>query len=95
MIVISVTLRVPSDHMQIFRPVMEELVVKSRAEPGVLAYTFATDILDPELIRIFEIYADQAALDSHMASPHFQAWRPKSADFERRERWLLDASSRN
>lgn len=74
---------------------MEELVAKSRAEPGVLAYTFATDILDPELIRIFEIYEDQAALEFHMASSHFQAWRPKSADFERSERWLLDADPRS
>lgn len=72
---------------------MEELVVASRAEPGVLAYTFAADILDPELIRIFEIYSDQAALDHHMASEHFQAWRPKSANFPRSERWLLGASS--
>lgn len=94
MIVISVTLRVPLDAFEAFLPVMETLVRASRAEPGVIAYTFAVDILDPSLIRIFEIYTDQAALDAHAASEHFQAWRPLSAPFAREERHLMDATRR-
>ena len=94
MIVISVTLRVPPEKMEAFRPVTETLVCASRREPGVIAYTFAVDILDPGLVRIFEIYADQSTLDAHLASPHFQAWRPHSAPFAREERWLLDATRR-
>ena len=94
MIVISVTLRVPPEQLETFRPVMETLVRASRQEPGVMAYTFAVDILDPGLVRIFEIYTDRAAFDAHIASPHFQAWRPHSAPFVREERWLLDAKPR-
>lgn len=94
MVVISVTLRVPLEKMDAFRPIMETLVQTSRKEPGVLAYTFAVDILDPCLVRIFEVYVDQSALDAHLASPHFKAWRPLSLSFVREERWILDAISR-
>ena len=95
MVVIGVTLHVPLEKLDAFRPIMEALVLASRKDPGVLAYTFAVDILDPGLVRIFEVYTDQAALDAHTASPHFQAWRPLSAPFTRQERWLMDATRRS
>jgi quinol monooxygenase YgiN len=93
-IVISVSLRVPEADMEAFRRLTEELVQQSRLELGVLAYSFAVDLLEPTLIRIFEVYADQAALDAHHASVHFQAWRPRSTAYMREERWLLDATRR-
>ena len=92
MIVIGVTLHVPSDEFEAFRPAIEALITASRAEPGVMSYSFAIDVVDPELIRIFEIYTDRAALDRHMASAHFQNWRSKSTNFARKERWVLDAN---
>jgi quinol monooxygenase YgiN len=92
MIVISLTLHVPPEEMEVFKPVMEALVRASRQEPGVVAYTFAVDIIDPSLVRVFEIYTDRAALDTHTASPHFQAWRPAAATFVRSERWLLETT---
>ena len=95
MVVVSVTLQVPLEKRDAFWPSMEELVLESRKEPGVLAYTFSVDILDARLVRIFEVYADQAALDAHMASSHFQAWRPLSELFARQERWLMDATRRS
>lgn len=94
MIVISIALRVPAAEFEGFKPVIEALVMASRAEPGVLAYSFARDILDPDLVRIFEAYRDQAALDAHHASSHFQAWRPLSTPYAREERMLLDAAAR-
>lgn len=94
MIVISVTLCVPSDEFEDFKPAIEALIASSRNEPGVVAYSFAVDVVDSELIRIFEIYTDQTALDNHMASAHFQKWRAESTKFVRRERWVLDAKHR-
>lgn len=94
MIVISLALRVPRAEFEAFRPLIEALVKASRREPGVIAYSFAVDVLDPELIRIFEVYEDQVALDVHLASGHFQAWRPKSASYIREERRLFDATWR-
>ena len=46
------------------RPAMEA----SRAEPGCLDYVFAADPLDPERVVLFERWADQAALDAHLAA---------------------------
>jgi quinol monooxygenase YgiN len=39
----------------------------SRAEPGCLDYVFSADPLDPERVVLFERWADQAALDAHLA----------------------------
>jgi quinol monooxygenase YgiN len=54
---------------------LQRMVEASRTEPGCRAYAFAFDVLDDHLIRIFEAYDDQPALDAHRASPHFAAWR--------------------
>ena len=44
----------------------------SRAEPGCLEYVFAADPLDPERVVLFERWADQAALDAHLAGMRAQ-----------------------
>ena len=31
--------------------------------------------MDPALVRVFEVWRDQAALDFHRATPHLAAWR--------------------
>ena len=41
----------------------------SRAEAGCLEYTFASDPLDPGRVLLTERWADQAALDAHLATP--------------------------
>lgn len=51
------------------------MVEATRREPGCLAFDFSLDVFDDHLVRIFEIYADQAALDAHRLTPHFAAWR--------------------
>jgi quinol monooxygenase YgiN len=40
----------------------------SRAEPGCLDYVFSADPLDPERVVLVERWADQAALDAHLAA---------------------------
>jgi len=94
MVIISITLRVPQAEFEKFKPAIEALVKSSRQEPGVVSYTFAVDALDSELIRVFEVYMDQAALDAHHASAHFQAWRPISSSYPRKERRIFDATLR-
>lgn len=93
LIVISVTLVVPTAELSSFLPVVKTLVEASRREEGVIAYTFAQDLFQPELIRIFEVYRDRTAFDAHITSAHFRAWRPLSAPFVRQERFLMDATS--
>jgi quinol monooxygenase YgiN len=58
------------DHEQV-REHMRALSLASRQEPGCVSYVahFVED--DPSTVLIYEQYIDQAALDSHRATPHF------------------------
>ena len=54
---------------------MDAMLTGTRAEDGCLAYSYAVDVQDPGLIRVFEAWRDQAALDAHFAAPHMAVWR--------------------
>lgn len=92
MIVVSLTLRVPPADIAKLRPAIEALVLSSRREEGVIEYNFAIDMIDPAAIRILEIYADQNAFEAHLNSPHFQAWRPLTAQYAREGRRIINWS---
>jgi quinol monooxygenase YgiN len=94
MLILSVNLRVPHGEHKRLRPHMEAVVKASRQEPGCLAYTYGFDLLEPDIIRVFEIYKDDAALKAHAESEHFKAWRIVSGHCPREERRLYDADLR-
>ena len=53
----------------------EEIAASIRLEPGVLRL-YAVSIKDhPSQIRLFEMYASQAAYESHLQSPHFKKYK--------------------
>jgi len=74
-IIVAGTIRVPADRLAEARPVLTRMVEATRVEPGCLTYSFAEDLLDPGLIRVFEIYIDAAARQAHSASAHMKAFR--------------------
>jgi quinol monooxygenase YgiN len=74
-VVIAGTVRVPPQNLERFRPHMEAMLAASRAEDGCLAYSYAVDVLDPGLIRVFEAWRDEAALTAHFGKPHMNEWR--------------------
>lgn len=47
----------------------------SRAEPGCLRFDLGVAAEEPGVVLLWEVFADQAALDWHYASAHFQAWK--------------------
>ena len=51
------------------------MVAASRAEPGCIAYSFAFDVDDENLVHIFEVFADTDAREYHRHSPHMKSWR--------------------
>ncbi len=55
--------------------VKEEMDESVRVEPGVLALYAVAEKDDPSRLRFFEIYADEAAYDGHLQSPHFRKYR--------------------
>jgi quinol monooxygenase YgiN len=75
MLVIAGTVRAPARNLEGLRPHMLAVLNASRAEDGCLVYSYAEDIEEPGLIRIFEVWRDRAALDAHARAPHVAAWR--------------------
>jgi quinol monooxygenase YgiN len=74
-IIIAGTVRVPPENLAGIKPHMVAMLAGSRAEPGCIEYCYAEDVAEPGLIRVFEVWRDQAAIDEHFASDHMKAWR--------------------
>jgi quinol monooxygenase YgiN len=55
------------------RLALEELVAATHKEPGNQVYQLYEAAEAPGTFLVYEAYKDQAAVDAHMGSPHFQA----------------------
>ncbi|GER84196.1 MAG: antibiotic biosynthesis monooxygenase [Thermogemmatispora sp.] len=76
------------------RRVLEIMTPLSLQEPGCLFYQPHRSPDDPRLFFIYEQYADEAAYEAHMATPHFEQYVKGEAipNLESRERhffWTL------
>jgi quinol monooxygenase YgiN len=60
-----------------------ELAATSRTEPGVIDYRATTDIEEPHVVRVIELYDDEEAVEAHLSSEHFEAFRDAIADHVR------------
>ncbi len=54
---------------------IEQMTTAIRVEPGVLTYYAVADKTDPTHITILEIYADTAAYQAHIKTPHFLKYK--------------------
>ena len=57
-----------------FLEALPSLVAATRAEGGCSLYEFNQSNEEPGLFVVYEKWADQAALDQHMTTPHIQAF---------------------
>lgn len=80
-VIVAGTVRVPPENIETFRPHMERMLLASRAEDGCLEYAYAVDVADPGLVRVFEVWRDQAALEAHFRTDHLAEWRAAWPDF--------------
>lgn len=53
---------------------LRNMVAPTRAEPGIRGYQVFRNPMDPSLFAGFERYADESAVQAHLASPHFGTW---------------------
>ena len=56
----------------------EETETSIRVEPGVLTLYAVSVKGHPEQIRLFEIYKDMVAYESHLQSPHFKTYKRRT-----------------
>ena len=50
-------------------------------EPGCYRFDVLEDDSDPDLVHLYEVYEDQAALDAHRKMPHYARWADEVADW--------------
>ena len=60
--------------------VKEEMETSVRVEPGVLAIYAVAEKDNPTRLRFFEMYADEAAYNSHRESAHFKKYVTTTKD---------------
>ena len=62
------------------RDILRDLVDPTRGEPGCLNYELFQDDDDPLEFVTIEHWADQAAADAHLATPHVAAAFARAGD---------------
>jgi quinol monooxygenase YgiN len=80
-LIIAGTVRVPPENLERFKPHMLAMLAASRAEDGCIEYSYAVDVAQPGLVRIYEAWRDQDALDAHFKTPHMATWRAAWPEF--------------
>jgi quinol monooxygenase YgiN len=61
----------------------EEIEASVEKEPGVLMLHAVAERERPERIRILEVYANRAAYEAHLTTPHFLKYKAGTADMVR------------
>ena len=75
MLIVAGTFRTAPGTRVDFLEAVRPMVAATRAESGCREYAFTPDPDDDDRLLLFEIWDDQAALDSHFASDHMAAWQ--------------------
>ncbi len=72
-LIIVATITARDGNQALVRAALEAIVPPSRAEEGCIRYDLHVDLGDHASFIMLEAWRDQAALDAHEATPHFQA----------------------
>lgn len=70
-----------AEHRGAVEAELRRMVAASRAEPGCLRYDLFVDQDGGAGFSLVEAYADQAAVEAHRASAHYQAFRGRIGDW--------------
>jgi quinol monooxygenase YgiN len=74
MVVLAVTWMAKTDHADEVAQIFARLQAASRQEPGCLMYLVHRHKTDARRFFIYEQYRDDAAMQAHRNSPHFQEY---------------------
>ena len=75
MIVVSGRFRLPPERIEETRPAMANVIALSNAEAGCRVYSYAEDISEPGLFRVYEEWESRDAIEAHFASEHMREWQ--------------------
>ena len=88
MIIVAGTVRIPQDRFDELLETAQTMIETTRKEAGCIVYSFARDLADGGLLRIYEEWESRAHLDAHVKQPHMGPWRAKLAEIGARDRNL-------
>jgi quinol monooxygenase YgiN len=80
MIVLHASFPIDPDKREDALDLIENLVEQSQAEDGMIDYRATTDVNDPNVVRFFEQYEDEAAFEAHTQTDHFQEFEDALPD---------------
>ena len=72
MLIVVARYVVSQGHVDQVAPLLRANAEASRREPGCLEFSVFQDADDPPRILLYEQYTDEAGLQAHAASDHFQ-----------------------
>lgn len=74
MIAVLGSFRFPATALEEARPLMAAVIAATLRETGCRAYTYAEDLVEPGLFRVYELWDSREALTDHFATPHMRDW---------------------
>lgn len=74
MVVIAGSVRLRDGAQEAALAALAELIPATRAEDGCHTYTFAWDVDEPTVLRIYEEWESGDALEAHLATAHVRAF---------------------
>lgn len=75
MIIVAGTQRLHPADLEALRETAKATIAATRAETGCIVYSFAEDLSEPGLVRIYEEWESRDDLARHGKSDHIAAWR--------------------
>lgn len=81
MIIIHAEMKVNAEVEAEFLESIKELITSSRAEAGNVSYKLMKDTAADNTYLMIEQWKDQAAVEAHNASSHFQGFVAKASHF--------------
>ncbi len=73
-LVVVATIKVKTGHLEQVKSEAQQLINLTRIEPGCIEYVLHQDNQDPFVLVFVERWESKDALESHIASEHFQAF---------------------
>jgi quinol monooxygenase YgiN len=79
-IIVAGTFRVPEERIEELMPVARATLAATRREAGCISYSYAFDVEERGLVRVYEEWESRAHLEAHFGQPHMRPWRTKLAE---------------
>jgi len=78
-VIVAGTFRVPPENLDALMTPLRAVVEATHREEGCLTYSYGEDVMEPGLIRVFEIWRDRACLAAHFQAAHMKTWQADRA----------------